>query len=205
MLKWFLYAVAVIFGLALFLPASGSTEIRNLPLLLALLFCLAVYLICCLIVLGIFVHRIKSILRQKGMQVKRTRIFPGWGYVVAETPTETVDVCFLLRKKKYYRYHFCSTNRVEYWKTTFSVARSSKRGTVARGAADTRMVGRQEISWRQFVEERRVHRYVVMNRLPDSISDAARREEVSDGDCICGSDIVLISLQKFENETWNGA
>ena len=205
MLKWFLYAASVILGLALFLPTPGSTEIRNLPLLLALLFCLAVYLMCHLIIRLVLVHRIKSILRKKGMQVKRTRIFLGWGYVVAETPSETVDVCFLLRKKKYYRYHFCSTNRVEYWKTTFSVARSSKRGTVARGAADTRMVGRQEISWRQFVEERRVYRYVVMNRLPDSISDAARREEVSDGDCICGSDIVLISLQKFENETWNGA
>ncbi len=203
MTKWFLYAGALIFGLALFLPSSGSTEIRNLPLLLAILSCIAAYFIYKFIALLILAYKIKSVLRKQGLQVKRTRLFFGKGYTVAESQNETFDVYFLLRKSKYYRYHFNTVNRLEHWKTTFAVAKSSKRGTIARGTADTRMVGWQELSWRQFVKERTVHRYIVINKLPNSISDAAHREELSEGDQICTSDIILLSLDGFRREILN--
>ena len=200
MLKWFLYALALILGLAFFLPTSGSTEIRNLPLLLAILGLVLIYWLYRSILLLVLAQKIKYALRQKGLEVRRTRLLFGKGYVVAENAEETVDVYFLLLKRKYYRYHFVNPTLVEQWKTTFSVARSSKRGTVARGAADTRMVGRQNLSWRQFVEERKVQRFIVMNKLPDGISDAANREMPGEGDRICNSDVTLWSLEGFQKE-----
>ena len=75
-MKYVLYAIAVIIGFFLFIPESGSTEIRNVPLLI-----LIVSLIIRSFLIRFFKHvalmrKTEKLLRQNGVKSVQTTFFP---------------------------------------------------------------------------------------------------------------------------------
>ncbi|MBQ9760270.1 MAG: hypothetical protein IJW16_02850 [Clostridia bacterium] len=197
-MKWFGYFFLALIAGALFLPHRDS-GIRNVPLLLGILGCIAIFLAYNFLSLLLLAHKVKKKLKRKGFQAKITRLFIRTGYIVAKNKEETVEVLLLLRRKNYCRQHFSDENHIEWWKSTRLVTKRNMAGNIARGAVDTRMVGKTTISWNTLTPEKENGRMIVMNKLPNRISDSAKSEEISSGDCICSSNIVLFDLNGFLN------
>lgn len=198
-MKWILYAILAMIAGAFFLPKAGSTEIRNLPFLLIILTCVAIYILYKLILLLFLVHKVKSSLQEKGMKVKIKRLFIWKAYIVAQNEREAFDIFLLIRRRNYCRYHFSDENHIELWKSTFLVTKRNQAGSIAKGATTRRLVGRTTISWIPSNKEKKSNRLIVMNKLPDNISDSTKREALAEGDPICASDITLFSLNGFIN------
>ena len=64
-MKYVLYVIATIVALFLFLPTTGSNEIRNLPLLIALLVIIVGLILWYLITRVAFLQKVKKALKNK--------------------------------------------------------------------------------------------------------------------------------------------
>lgn len=198
-MKYFIYFILAIVAACLFLPESGTTEIRNAPLLMAIISLIIVYYIYRFLKLVVFVCKMKGKLRKNGFEVRKTRLFFAKGNIIAETDTEVFDIWLLIRRKSHYRYYFKDINNIEMYTSTVAISKSSKRGTIARGETNTRIVGRQKISRYPLVTDKDISYFVVLDKMPSSIADSARREELGNGDKICSSDSVLYDMNGFVN------
>ena len=139
----------------------------------------------------------KGKLRKNGFEIRRTRLFWAKGNVIAENATEVLDIWFLIRKKSYYRYYFKDTNNIEIYKSSTAISKSSKRGTIARGEVYTRVVGRQRMTHQPYETYKNIDSFVVFDKMPSSVADSVRREELGNGDKICSSNVVLLELEGF--------
>lgn len=197
-MKWLAYFLLALIAGAFFLP-HGDSGIRNVPILLGILGCIAVFLAYNFLSLLLLAHRVKKGLKRKGYQAKLKHLFVRTGYIVAKVEEETVEVLLLLRRKNYCRHHFSDENHIEWWKSTRLVTKRSMAGSIARGSVDTRRVGKATIYWSTPSTKKTAGRMIVMNKLPNRISDSAKSAELSSGDRICSSDIVLFDLNGFLN------
>ena len=75
-MKYVIYGAGVILALALFAPASGTTKIRNLPLLIALVLCLLFFAFYRILKYAFLMHKAKNALKQKGFRREKTIFFP---------------------------------------------------------------------------------------------------------------------------------
>ena len=73
-MKYALYCILAFIGLALFLPKSGSTEIRNLPLLIVIISLLLVYAAYRYIKLIFLAYKVKKSLKKVGFTAKKTHL-----------------------------------------------------------------------------------------------------------------------------------
>ncbi len=197
-MKWIAYVCSAIVAGALFLP-HGDSGIRNVPLLLGISGCIAIFLAYKFISLLILAHKVKKLLKKEGFQAKITRLFIQKGSIVAENNEKTLEVFLLLRRKKHCRHHFSDESHIEFWKSTRLVTKRNMAGNIARGEVDTRRVGGATISWSTRNTEKKSGRMIVMNKLPNRISDSAHREDLASGDHICSSNIILFDVDGFLN------
>lgn len=198
-MKYFIYFILAIISACLFLPASGTTEIRNAPLLIAIISLIIIYYIYRFLKLVAFTCKVKSNLRKNGFEIRKNRLFFANGNVIAENANEVLDIWLLIRKKSYYRYYFKDSSNIEMYKSSTAVSKSSKRGTIARGETNTRVVGRQRITRYPYETDKNVNYFVVFDKMPTSVADSARREELYIGDKICSSDVLLYDIKGFVN------
>ena len=197
-MKWIAYFFLALLACVFFLP-HGESGIRNIPLLLSILACVAISILYHFLSLLFLAHRVKKHLKENDFQVKKTRLLIRKGYIIAENQAEVAQICLLLRRKKFCRHHFDNETHIELWKSTRLVTKRNMAGKIARGSVDTRRVGKISIRWSMLSTEKTIQRMIVMDQFPNSISDSARNEELSSGDCICASDIVLFDFDGFIN------
>lgn len=197
-MKWISYFVLALIAGVLFLPQKGS-GIRNIPLLLGILACIAIFIVYNLLSLLFLTCKVKKCLKKSRLQVEKIRLFIRKGYILAKNGTGTIEVCLLPRRRKFCRYHFSDEKHIEFWKSTRLVVKRSQSGYITKGAVDTRMVGKAIIRWSTLNTEKPSKQMIVMNKLPNNISDSAKKEELSSGDFICSSNIVLFDLDGFIN------
>lgn len=181
----------------LFLPKAGSTEIRNIPILVFILILIAIYCIYRFIRLIILIFRARAKLKKKGMHIRRTRFSFGKGCIIAETENEVFNISLLIRKKSYYRYHFKDENNIEFFKSSFAVYKSSKRGTIAQAATEQGSVGKQKILRCSFNTEKSIGYFTIIDKFPYCISDSVKKEELGNGDRICSSNAISFDLNGF--------
>ena len=195
-MKYIIYTILAVFGLALFLPEPGTTEIRNLPIFIAVIACIAIYVIYRTIRLALLMRKIKNAIKSAKMSPQKARLGMGNGYVIAKRNDENVLIRFLVRKRKFCRHHFASEKVIEYYKTSAAMVRSSKIGTFAKGAAETRKVGEIQLcdmpKGFEFSKS-----FIVIDKMPDTVTDYKLKGGLFDGDFVGDSGVIFISAQKF--------
>ncbi len=208
-MKYLVYLILAFIGGLLFLPKSGSTQIRNIPLLLAILFSmLGVVTIRILKYITLMV-KTKRFLNQKGFKCVKFFVFPFWSMLhgrynmIFQNGKEELNIVFLVKKKKYQHYYFKDINSIEFYTSNRVVFNNRKAyGPTISKLVETKLVGKQKIKWKQYDTSFSGRNILLFDKLPFKISDFAKKEELGNGDQICCSNIYLFDLnglQRMEN------
>ena len=192
-MKWVFRVILVLLLIPFFVPEEGRRELRNLPFLIAIvaffLLCIAYRLVC----MSLLWRRVRAVLLRHGYTARRTRCSLYTSFVLAENQDRKLSICLLLRKRRFYRYHFVSPTQVEFWVTSFFVAtRNRSLGLVARGATFHSILGGQRLAWQD--AEGEATRILVMDRMPNRVTDSSPESgELVEGDCILSSEMRLLT------------
>lgn len=197
-MRWILRAFLVLLLIPFFLPSPTEPGIRNLPLLIAIvaffLLCIAYRLVC----MSLLWRKVRSVLLRHGYTARRTRRSLYTSFVLAENRDGKLSICLLLRKRRFYRYHFVSPTQIEFWVTSFWVATRntslyrSLGSVVARGATFHSILGGQRLAWHD--AEGEATRILVMDRMPNRVTDASPESgELVEGDYILSSEMRLLT------------
>ena len=203
-MKYIVYLILAFISGMLFLPESGSTQIRNLPLLIAIL----------ILFLGVFIIRfiryirllfkVKSSLKQKGFQCVRFRIssigaiLHGRSNMTFQNGKEELNVVFFIRKKRFQHYFFRNINHIEFYRSNRVVFNNIKAyGATVSKMVETKLVGKQKIKWNEHDLSPDRTNVLLFEKLPYKISDSARKEELCNGDPVCSSSVYLYDLNGF--------
>ena len=192
-MKYFIYCLLAFIGFLVFAPESGSTEIRNPELLIAIISVAVLVLLIRFFKLTILAGKLKKSLKENKYQVKRTRFGFGKVYVTAESHKETLDICLLRRKKDYLKHHFAAAHHIELYKTTVSAVRSGRDIAKVSKYSEVKSAGNIRIAKPK--SENSKH-YVVFDIFPSLISDYTNRS-LQIGDKIGESEIKVFDLKAF--------
>jgi hypothetical protein len=192
-MKWVFRVILVLLLIPFFVPEEGSRELRNLPVLIAIvaffLLCIAYRLVC----MSLLWRRVRSVLLRHGYTARRTRCSLYTSFVLAENRDGKLSICLLLRKRRFYRYHFVSPTQIEFWATSFWVAtRNRSLGLVARGATFHSILGGQRLAWQD--AEGEATRILLMDKMPNRVTDASPESgELVEGDALLRGDVTLLT------------
>ena len=162
-MKYLVYvALAFVAGL-LFLPKSGTSEIRNLPLLILIASLLLIFILVRILKYAILTIKAKRILKNNGAEIYEIRFLPwasafnGHYSIVFKYKGQSVQLVFLSRKIKYQRYHFDSIDLIEFYRSNRVVFQSIKaKGAIISKLVETNQVGKQRIKWNNFTQIRAI-------------------------------------------------
>lgn len=192
-MKYLLYIFLFFLAFLLFVPETGSTEIRNPELLMAIAAIILIILIFKLIKLAVFAGKAKKALRESKYEIKKARLGLGKVYIVAENHKETLEICVLTRKKSYYKYHFANENRIELYKTTVSAVRSGRDIAKVTKSAEVNLAGIIRIAPTKIENAKR---FIVFDKFPTTASDTVNRS-LHIGDTVTESEISVFDLKSF--------
>lgn len=194
-MKYVVYIILFFCAGFLFLPRTGTTEIRNQPLLILIL-----SLILILILIRFFKYVVLMAKTQKLLKKHRTKLikikffpwtsrFHGHYSITFQHEKQTVQLVLLSRKKKYQRYHFERIDRLEFYRANRVVFKSTQKlGGIISHLVEINQVGKQRIKWEDSAELR----IVLFDKLPDLITDSVKKEPLGVGDRICASDSYVL-------------
>lgn len=206
-MKYLVYTAIVFATGLLFLPETGTTEIRNLPLLIFLLFLALLSIVVRVAKYAVLMAKTKKLLRNNGATGIRGRFLPfaSWFHghysVVFQHQSRMVQFLLLARKRSYQRYHFNSIERLEFYRANRVVyKRGGQYEATISNLVEVNRVGRQKIKWNGSAEVRAV----LFDKLPDWISDSVKKDNLAAGDRIGNSDVLVLDwshLRHYVNET----
>lgn len=192
-MKYVVYFILFFIAFLLFVPETGSTEIRNPELLMAIAAIILIILIVKLIKLAVFADKAKKALRENKYEIKKARLGIGKVYIVAENHKETLEICILMRKKSYYKYHFANKNRIELYKTTVGAVRSGRDIAKVTKSAEVKLAGIIRIAPPKIENAKR---FIVFDQFPTTASDTVNRS-LNIGDTVTESEIAVFDLKSF--------
>ena len=192
-MKYLIYAALLFIASLLFLPESGSTEIRNPEILIVIAAIILIILTVKLIKLAVFASKVKKELRENKYEIKKARLGFGKVYIVAENHKETLEICVLMRKKSYYKYHFANKNRIELYKTTVGAVRSGRDIAKVTKSAEVKLAGIIRIAPTKIENAKR---FIVFDKFPTTASDTVNRS-LNIGDTVTESEIAVFDLKSF--------
>ena len=174
----FLYVLAAIAALILFLPAPGTTEIRNIPILIAVLSLIIIYWVCRFIRMIIRLHKTKDLLEKRRFKIERVRMFP-FG-IVAKGNDATYNILLISRRKRGVQYHFCDGSTITFYRTSGNMYR---RGMIN---MHVKKVGKQILKWPD-TRASNVVRILIIDKFPYKITKVRGECELGNGDGIDGT------------------
>ena len=196
-MKYIFYTLGALVAGALFLPHRGSEGLRNLPLLLFLLFLLLLWGLIRLLKYAVLLARTKRILRQSGAEILRVRYFPwsawlgGHYSILVQMEGKRIQFLLLSKKRRALRYHFDSTTRLELYRSNHVVFQSIKtKGAIISKQVETNRVGKQHLKWDASADLG----VVLFDQLPEQVTDSAKREALGAKDPICASRVYLLDF-----------
>ena len=192
-MKYLIYAALLFIASLLFLPESGSTEIRNPEILMVIAAIILIILTVKLIKLAVFAGKAKKELRENKYEIKKARLGFGKVYIVAENHKETLEICVLMRKKSYYKYHFANENRIELYKTTVGAVRSGRDIAKVTKSAEVKLAGVIRIAPPKIENAKR---FIVFDQFPTTASDTVNRS-LHIGDTVTENQIAVFDLKSF--------
>jgi hypothetical protein len=192
-MKYFIYCILAFIASLLFLPETGSTEIRNTELLWAIVAVILIVMIVRFCKLAGLASKVKKSLKENKYQIKSTRFGIGKVYITAENHKETLDICLLRRKKSYYKYHFANKNRIELYKTTVGAVRSGRDIAKVTKSAEVKLAGIIRIAPPKIENAKR---FIVFDQFPTTASDTVNRS-LNIGDTVTESQIAVFDYKSF--------
>jgi hypothetical protein len=192
-MEYIIYFILLFIAFLLFVPETGSTEIRNPELLMAIAAIILIILIVKLIRLVLFAGKVKKELRENKYEIKKARFGLGKIYIVAENHRETLEICVLMRKKSYYKYHFANENRIELYKTTVGAVRSGRDIAKVTKSAEVKLAGIIRIVPSKTENAKR---FIVFDQFPTTASDTVNRS-LNVGDTVTESEIAVFDFKSF--------
>ena len=192
-MKYVVYFMLFFIAFLLFVPETGSNEIRNPEFLMAIAAIILVILIVKLIKLAFFAGKVKKELRENKYEIKKARWGLGKVYIVAENRKETLEICVLMRKKSYYKYHFANKNRIELYKTTVGAVRSGRDIAKVTKSAEVKLAGIIRIAPPKIENAKR---FIVFDQVPTTASDTVNRS-LNIGDTVTESQIAVFDFKSF--------
>lgn len=191
-MKWLWRALLVLCLIPFFLPDEGRRELRNLPLLIFIclffLLCITYRLVC----MHLLYRKVRNLLLQGGYTVERPRMYLYSAFLLAKRGEERLSLCLVLRKHRYYRYHFASVGQIEFWITSFFAAANKRGLSIRRGAILHSMLGGQSLRWPETDPD--APRLIVMDRLPCCVTDASPESgELAAGDTLLRGEATLLT------------
>lgn len=203
-MKYLVYTACAIIGFLLFVPETGTTQIRNLPILIALisffvgfrLFRFAKYIV--------LMMKTKKALTQKGMRLRKVVISPfGAGlhgrYAMSFSGAKADwNILFLVVKEKYPHYFFDKVDFLEFFRRNRIVFNAGKtKGAIVSKQVETQLIGKQRLLWTRSTMTNVGSNILLMDKFPNKIFDSVKREELGNGDRICGTDTRLWNWRGF--------
>lgn len=202
-MKYVIYTILGIIALLLFIPETGTTEIRNLPLLIALLVIIAALLLYQLIRRAAFMGKVKKAFKNSGCEIIKTHFNPfasrlkGRYSVTFRKDGKTICAILLIKKRKYQRYHFANIDYLEFYRSNRVVFNSTRtRGAIISDLVETKLVGKQKLSW-----DAADINIVVFNKIPDHITDSKTKNLLGKGDKICGTETYIADVDFLVEHT----
>ena len=192
-MKYLIYAALLFIASLLFLPESGSTEIRNPEILWVIAAVILLVLIIRFLKLTKRASSLKKSLKENKYQVLSTRFGFGKVYVTAESHRETLDICLLRRKKDYLKHHFASAEHIELYKTTVSAVKNGR--DIAKISKYSEVKHAGDV-WISKCKTGNAQRVIVFDTFPSVVSDFSNRS-LQIGDKIGDSDIAVFDLKAF--------
>jgi len=207
-MKYILYVILTFIACLLFLPKSGSTEIRNVPILIAILLLLLAFILFRFFQYITLMVKTKKLFKQKGMKRTKTSIFPwcSWFHgryqMTFQKDGCVIDVIFLVRKMKYQHYYFNDPEHVEFYRSNRVAFRSRKieGGTISQ-LVETNLVGKQKLVWKPNASSEPCKNILLFDKMPYKVTDSRKREELANGDRICDSNVYLFDFQALRRAT----
>ena len=198
-MKYVLYVIAAIVALFLFLPTTGSNEIRNLPILIAILVIAAGFVLFALLRRVVLFQKIKKAIKKRGCEIIKSAFNPfaarlhGRYSVTFKSNGKIINALLLIRRKKYQRYHFERADYLEFYRSNRVVFRSIKsRGATISDLVETKLVGKQPLKWDD--ADRNI---IIFNKIPDHITDSAQKNFLGKGDRVCGTETYIADIESF--------
>ena len=202
-MKYFVYVVLVILGGFLFLPQTGTSEIRNPWLLILILSLVVISILIRLLKYILLMAKTKKLLKQNEKKVLQIRFLPlaslfrGHYSITFECEDKIAQIILISRKRNYLRYHFDSINRLEFYQSNRVVFKNTKvYGATISNLVETQRVGKQRIKWNDSANIR----MIVFDRLPGQMTDSVKAECLGAGDRICGSDVYVLDWASFKHK-----
>lgn len=192
-MKYLLYIFLFFIAFLLFVPETGSTEIRNPELLMAIAAIILIILIVKLIKLAVFAGKVKKALRENKYEIKKARLGLGKAYITAKNHKETFEICVLMRKKSYYKYHFADENRIELYKTTVGAVRTGRDIAKVTKSAEVKLAGIIRIAPSKNEGAKRL---ILFDKFPTTASDTVNRS-LHIGDTVTENKIAVFDLKSF--------
>ena len=191
-MKYLVYAVLLFIAGMFFLPKSGTSQIRNIPLLIAIVCIILAVAVFKILKQAVIFFKVKKQLLNNKYKIIKASYFSN---IVAETgiyDKKILNIVILNRKNKYVRYHFNSADKVSFYK---SVVVASKNGKGVSRFSETRLTGKRKIKWSD--EGSVSERILVIDKLPNRITDRlTNNRELGNGDKVC-SDFYIYDYEGF--------
>lgn len=198
-MKFVVYFIAAMIAFFLFVPKTGTTEIRNLPILIALLVIIAGLLLWQLIRRAVFMGKVKKALKKSGCEIIKIHFnlfaarLHGRYSVTFKAKDEIITAVLLVHRRNYQRYHFSSCDQLEFYRSNRVVFNSTKvYGAKISNLVETKLVGKQKFKWDE--ADRNI---IIFNRIPDHITDSKQKELLGKGDKVCGTETCIADIESF--------
>ena len=199
-MKIFLGVILAFISGMLFLPRYGSTEIRNLPLLLVVICAVLVLLFIRCLKYIIFILKAKKILREKGFLQVGFRIVPFALFLTFCCEDNDLNVAFFVRKKRHQHCFFKDINNMEFYRSNRVVFRDIKaKGATISNLVEEKLVGKRKIRCSSFLKSHNNKTIFLFDKLPYKVTDSSQRQELGNGDIICSSNVLLYDLKGIQD------
>jgi len=186
-MKYLVYAALVFVSMLIFLPKDGTLRPDNLPLLLFLISCFALYQLFRLTKRIILLNKMRKLLLEKGAVIHRFSPLGIMGgcHLSAEKNGKTMHIVLLMHKHTRTHYHFESTGRVEYYKSNRLVYRAggASGATISR-EVETKRIGSRTFTWQNLSNPAYLP-VIVIDRQPSMVTDSVSNQPLAIGDAIC--------------------
>jgi len=199
-MKYFVYVALAFIAGFLFLPAMGTTEIRNLPLLLFILSLILLFILIRFFQYALLVVKTKKQLKKIGIHHIKIKFFPwnsffhGHYSVTFPHKNQVAQIVLLSRKRKYQRYHFDSIKKLEFYRSNRVVFKAAlPKGATVSKLVETKLVGKQRLKWDDAAEIR----IILFDKLPVRMTDSVKKEDLGVGEKICNSNISILDFATF--------
>ena len=196
-MKYVIYAVIAFVSFLLFFPTSDGGQIRNLPLLVAILSLIVGVVIFKLVKRAWLLQKMKKTLKNRGCEIIKTHFSPlaarlqGRYSVTFKHNEKIICARLLIKKWKYPRYHFASAKLLEFYRSNRVVFNSIRtRGAVISNLVETKLVGKQNLVW-----DAADFNIVVFDKIPDHITESKTKNLLGKGDRVCGTETYIADVE----------